>query len=134
MKSKSIYDENKTAERIISLIESEFDSDASFEREVGLMPKTVNNWRRGRSKSFMKMLPKLAETFEVSVTELLDVPLRGTGQDLSDDEIELLTLYRKCSGLTARQRLSLSKTLESVINLYINSMSEKKRARTKRED
>jgi len=129
MKSKSAFDEAKTAERIISLIDSEFDSDASFEREMGLAPKTVNNWRRGRSASYMKMLPRLAEVFEVSVTELLDVPLTESGQDLSEDEISLLTLYRKCSGLTARQKLSLSKTLESVITLYLNSMPEKKRRR-----
>ena len=134
MKSKSVYDEERPAERIISLIDSEFDSDASFEREVGLAPKTVNNWRRGRSASFMKMLPKLAEVFEVSVTELLDVPLSRSGQDLSEDEIELLTLYRKCSGLTARQKLSLSKTLENVINLYLNSIPEKRKTRAKREE
>ena len=134
MKLKSAYDEVRTAERIISLIDSEFDSDASFEREVGLAPKTVNNWRRGRSASFMKMLPRLAEVFEVSVTELLDVPISSAGQDLSEDEMELLTLYRKCSGLTARQRLSLSKTLESVINLYLNSIPEKRKTRARRED
>ena len=134
MKLKSAYDEERTAERIISLIDSEFDSDASFEREVGLAPKTVNNWRRGRSASFMKMLPRLAEVFEVSVTELLDVPISSAGQDLSEDEIELLTLYRKCSGLSARQRLSLSKTLESVINLYLNSIPEKRKTRARRED
>ena len=54
-------------ERIIALIESEYDSDAAFEREMELPPKTVNNWRRGRSASFMKLLPALAEGFEVSV-------------------------------------------------------------------
>ena len=134
MKNKKAYDEQRTAERIIALIDSEFDSDASFEREVGLAPKTVNNWRRGRSASFMKMLPKLAETFEVSVTELLDVPLSSAGQDLSEDEIELLTLYRKCAALTARQKLALSKTLENVINLYLSSIPEKRKARAKRED
>lgn len=81
----------------------------------------------------MKMLPKLAEVFEVSVTELLDVPLSSAGQDLSEDEIELLTLYRKCVGLTARQKLSLSKSIESVINLYLNSLPEKKKTRSKKD-
>ena len=133
MKNQSAFDKAKTAERIISLIDSEFDSDASFEREMGLKPKTVNNWRRGRSASYMKMLPKLAEIFEVSVTELLDVPLSNSGQDLSEDEIELLTLYRKCSGLTARQKLSLSRSLESVITLYLNSLPEKRKYNRRQE-
>ena len=34
-------------EKILSLVESEFESDAAFEREMGLSEKTVNNWRRG---------------------------------------------------------------------------------------
>ena len=114
-----------TRERIIALIEGEFESDAAFERELGLAPKTVNNWRRGRSKSYMNMLPRLAESFDVNVGELLDIPIQKDTSELSDDEIELLSLYRKSSILSAKQRLSLSKTIESVINLYIDSAAEK---------
>ena len=122
----------ETAARIISLIESEFESDAAFERELGLAPKTVNNWRRGRSASYMKMLPRLADSFGVSVGELLDMPIGHSGMDLSDDEINLLTLYRKCSVLTAPQRLAMTKTLESVIMLYLNSVREKKTSKKPR--
>ena len=32
----------KTKERVLSLIESEFESDAAFERAMGLAEKTVN--------------------------------------------------------------------------------------------
>ena len=114
-----------TKERILSLIETEFDSDASFEREIGLPSKTVNNWRRGKSSSFMKMLPKLAESFDVNVGELLDIPIHKDTSELSDDEISLLTLYRKSCVLSPKQRLALAKTLESVITLYIESATEK---------
>ena len=62
--------------RIISLIEAGFDSDAAFERKMGLPQKTVNNWRRGLSSSFMKMLPRLSDEFGVNVGELLNIPLR----------------------------------------------------------
>ena len=41
----------KIRERVLALIDSEFESDASFERELGLSEKTVSNWRRGRSAS-----------------------------------------------------------------------------------
>ena len=128
MKNKKAYDEQRTAERIIALIDSEFDSDASFEREVGLAPKTVNNWRRGRSASFMKMLPKLAEAFDVSVGELLDMPITSESGELSEDEIELLTLYRKSAILSPKQKIALTKTLESVINLYLSSAVDKKKS------
>ena len=122
MKKENI---ESTKERVLSLIESEFDSDASFERELGLPSKTVNNWRRGRSSSFMKMLPRLAESFDVSVGELLDIPIHRDTSELSEDEISLLTLYRKTCVLSPKQRLALAKTLESVINLYISSATEK---------
>ena len=62
---------------LLSLIEAEYESDAAFERALGLPEKTVNNWRRGRSASFMKMLPLLSERFRVQVGALMDMPLRG---------------------------------------------------------
>lgn len=119
---------DEARERILALIESEFESDAAFERELGLAPKTVNNWRRGKSASFMKMLPKLAESFDVSVGELLDIPITRDSSELSDDEIKLLSLYRKSGILTQRQKNALRETLESVINLYLSAAAEKKKS------
>ena len=118
----------QTREKVLSLIESEFESDAAFEREMGLPSKTVNNWRRERSSSFMRMLPKLAQGFEVSVGELLSMPITRDTSELSDDEVELLSLYRKCAVLSPKQRIALGKTLESVINLYLESAPEKKKS------
>ena len=114
----------KIKERVLSLIDSEFESDAAFERELGLPSKTVNNWRRGRSSSFMKMLPRLSESFDVNVGELLDIPIHKDTSELSEDEIALLSLYRKSAVLSAKQRIALAKTLESVINMYVNSLAD----------
>ncbi len=122
---------SNTRDKVLLLIENEFESDAAFERELGLQSKTVNNWRRGRSSSYMRMLPKLAEAFEVSVGELLDMPITGNTSDLSDDEIALLTLYRKSGVLSPKQRVALTKTLEIVINLYLSSMIDKKKMQKK---
>ena len=90
--------------RILALIESEFESDAAFERAVGLSDKTVNNWRRARSSSFMKMLPKLSEEFRVNIGELMDMPLRHDTSELSDEELHLLKLYRKSRSLPENMR------------------------------
>lgn len=116
---------DSTRERILALIDSDFESDAAFERELELPQKTVNNWRRGLSSSFMKILPRLAQKFDVSVGELLDVPIHKDTSELSDDEISLLTLYRKSCVLSVKQRIYLAKTLESVINLYLAAAEEK---------
>ncbi len=121
----------KIRERIISLVESEFESDVAFERALGLMPKTVNNWRRGLSSSYMKILPELSETFKINVSELLDMPILKNSSELSDDEIKLLRLYRKSKSLPSKLRTALSESLESVINLYLKTASEMKRKKDK---
>lgn len=117
-------------ERVLSLIESEFESDAAFERAMALPKKTVNNWRRARSSSFMKMLPVLSERFGVKVSELLDMPLGRDTSELSDDELHLLHLYRKSRTMPQKMRAALRETLEMTINLYISTANEAKTKRT----
>ncbi|MBQ8303303.1 MAG: hypothetical protein IJX97_07185 [Clostridia bacterium] len=109
----------KIREHVLSLVDSEFESDAAFEREMNLSEKTVSNWRRGRSSSFMRMLPALSERFGVNVGELLDIPIGGESFELSDEERELLTLYRRSHSLPKKMRSALRETLESTINMYI---------------
>ena len=118
-------------QRVLALIESEFDSDAAFERATSLNEKTVNNWRRGRSASFMKMLPTLSRVFGVNVGEMLGVPLRKDTSELSEDEIELLLLYRKARFLPQKSREALKRTLESTIELYISSAENAESGRKK---
>ena len=117
----------RISERVLSLIDSEFESDASFERELGLSEKTVSNWRRGRSASFMRHLPELSELFGVNVGELLDIPLSAEGDQLSDEERELLTLYRKSHILPKKMRRALTETLEATINMYIAAGESRKK-------
>jgi len=117
----------KIRARILSLIESEYESDAAFERAFGLVDKTVNNWRRGRSASFMRMLPKLSETFRVNIGELMDMPLRRDTSELSEDELHLLHLFRKSRAMPQKMRAALRETLEKTIELYISTYSEIKR-------
>jgi transcriptional regulator with XRE-family HTH domain len=114
----------RVREKVLSLIESQFESDAAFERAVGLNEKTVNNWRRGRSASYMKMLPRLSEEFRVNVGELLDIPLRSDTSELSEEELHLLHLYRKSRTLPTKLREALRENLEATISLYIKSVGE----------
>jgi len=126
----------KIRQRILSLIDTEFESDAAFERALGLRDKTVNNWRRGRSASYMKMLPTLSERFSVNVGELLDIPLRKDTSELSEDELHLLHLYRRSRTMPPKMRAALRETMENLITLYIKSASElksKKREKKKKE-
>ena len=109
----------KIRERVLSLIDSEFESDAAFERDISLPEKTVNNWRRGRSSSFMRILPRLSELFGVNIGELLDIPIRDDSSELSEEEMQLLILYRKTHVLPKKHRIALKQTLENTINMYL---------------
>ena len=122
----------KIRERVLSLIDSEFESDAAFERAMGLADKTVNNWRRGLSSSYMKMLPSLSDVFRVNVGELLDIPVRKDTSELSEDELHLLHLYRRSRTMPPKLRVALRETLENVINLYIKSAQEVKESQRTR--
>ena len=115
-------------EKILLLIDSEYESDAAFERAFEIPEKTVNNWRRGRSASFMRMLPDISERFSMNVSELMNIPLRGDSSELSDDEIELLSLYRKTRTMPEKMRSALRSTLDTTINMYIAANQEIRRA------
>ena len=112
--------------RVLSLIETEFKSDAAFERAMNLPQKTVNNWRRGRSSSFMQMLPTLSDRFGVNLSEFFNMPIRNDTSELSDEEMELLMMYRKSHILSKSMRQALKETLESTINMYISSVESGK--------
>lgn len=124
-------DSDIARERILSLIDSHFESDAAFERELGIADKTVNNWRRGRSASFMKMLPALAQLLNVTVGDLLDMPLAEGLEEISDEERRILALYRRARVLPRAQREALDKTLEAVVTMYIDSAPERTRVKRK---
>lgn len=121
-----IKENDNVREKILQLIDAEYESDAAFERKMGLSDKTVNNWRRGVSSSYMKILPELSEALSVNVSELLDIPLRGDKSELSEEEIHLLNLYRKSRTMSPRLREALRETLETTINLYIKTSAEEK--------
>ena len=104
---------------VLALIESEYESDAAFEREMELAEKTVSNWRRGRSSSFFDILPALCEKYGRSLSEFYDMPIKSDTSELSDEEMEILTLYRKARVLPKKMRLALKETIESTINMYI---------------
>ena len=117
----------RTGQILFSLIELKFSSDAAFERAFMIPEKTVNNWRRGRSSSFMRMLPELSEKFKMNVGEIMDMPVKGDSSELSDGELALIQLYRKTRTMPEKMRSSLYTTLETTINMYIQAHHEMKR-------
>ena len=114
----------RTGEVLFSLIDLKFGSDAAFERAANLPPKTVNNWKRGRSSSFMKMLPELAALFGVSVRDLLCTEEEESTATLTVQEQQFLALFRATSGLSDKERASLTETVRKTIDLYLSVRKE----------
>ena len=110
----------KTGKKIFALIDTKFASDACFERAAGLMPKTVNNWRRGLSSSYMKMLPELSQILGTTAGALLDTDGMS---NLSENEQEIITLYRSAGKLSDRELNALTETIKNTIGLYLSSHS-----------
>lgn len=108
-------------ERVLSLIENCYKTDAAFEKELGLRPKTVNNWRRGRSASFMKMLPTLSSAFGVSIGEMMSLPSGNDYGELTEDEKRLLAIYRSSQGIPNDLRRALIDSVEAIARLYIKT-------------
>ena len=100
-----------TIERITGLIPKRFNSDADFERAIGLKPLTVADWKRGKSKTYYKMISDIARALETTSAYLLcesDDPFRssdldnlslknGIVEELSEEEGDLLKLFRSLS-------------------------------------
>ena len=117
MKKESV---ESVRRRVTELIDSEFASDAAFERAAALPVKTVDNWRRGRSSSFMRMLPALAELFRVGVDDLLNLP-RPEALTLTEEERRLVELYRTAASLPEGARHDLLSAIEGTVRLYLSA-------------
>lgn len=78
-------------EKILDLITKNYASDAAFEVAANLPPKTVYDWKRGKSKGYLKILPKLSELFDVPVAhfygEAVNTDIRNKPAATEDDEL-----------------------------------------------
>ncbi len=108
----------RTRAELLNLLSERFGTDAAFEEAAGLTPKTVSNWRLGRSSSFMKMLPELSAVLGVRASALLP------SEEEDAAEARLLWLWRGAAHLPLAERQALLSTLESVIRLYLGRQDE----------
>ena len=105
----------QTAKILFRLIERKYGSDAAFERELGLPAKTVSNWRRGLSSSYMKILPDLARIFSIRVEDLLMDP----ASEKPVDAAELYALLQEAEGLPKERRERLYRLIRDMLSLYL---------------
>ncbi len=102
-----------TRDILFRLIDATYPSDAAFERVANLPPKTVSNWRRGRSSTYLKMLPTLAELLGVSTTDLVESHpvVHGTAEEKFWDAMHAV------GALDEEKKEMLYRTLTAVVKV-----------------
>lgn len=105
--------------QLLAVMEQKGISDAALERDLGLTPKTVSNWRRGRSHSYMRYLTEVCDYLGISSGSLLSTAERGESLSLSEEETELLLSYRRVAHLKSSRRRALRETFSALVELYL---------------
>lgn len=109
-----MHTDETVLQNLLSAIGARFESDAAFEQAAALPPKTVSNWRRNRSASYLKCLPKLALLLGVRAADLLAA--EGTPEA---GEARLIRAWRETAVLPDRERQALLDSISSLISLYL---------------
>ena len=103
-----------TLERILEQIKTHFNSDVAFEEAAGLKRKTVDNWKRGLSQSYLKMIPELCEIFDVDSDYLHGTEKKPTPPDGGQPASSELQL-RKQEAKRRIENLDDAEALEALI-------------------
>ena len=79
---------DNTLGRILIELEQRGISSTKFQKDLGLYGSAVSEWKNGKSKSYEKHLPKIAEYFGVSVDYLLgNTTFRTVDEAANDFEV-----------------------------------------------
>ena len=92
-------------EKILTLIKEKYSNQKAFAEVVGIAPSSISDWKSGKTKTYtdMQVLPRIAEAFEMDVSELLSgiekTPARSDGsgqiQPMNEREQELILIARE---------------------------------------
>jgi len=106
--------------KILSLLSEQQSPDTELERALGLSAKTVSNWRRGISHSYLRRLPEIAAFLGVSPSVLEGTDGDGeTAPTLTADELALLSRYREACRSSPARRRALFEALDRVLVLFL---------------
>ena len=81
--------------KIIELMKEQKLSQKAFTDQLGLSKASFSEWKAGRSNSYMKYLPQIAQILGTSVDSLLGAPPRP----ITEDEIKF-ALFGGHEGIT----------------------------------
>ncbi len=96
--------------KIMDLLKENKKQQQDLTNFLGLEKSTFTGWKSGKSQSYLKYLPEIAEFFGISVDALLgNKEISPVAQ--TDQEAKLLELYRKLKPLEQARILLLANKL-----------------------
>lgn len=78
--------------RIFELADQKYKEQRDFAKDLGIAASVVSAWRTGKSASYNKYLPQIAEVLGTTVEYLLtgNAPQPAVPAELSDEDAEIL--------------------------------------------
>lgn len=86
--------------KIVDTMNEKGIKNADLAGALGLNAQVVTSWKNGSVKSYRQYLPKIAECLDVSIDYLLKNEQKEKPSqmgELTEDEVEMLRLYRTAS-------------------------------------
>lgn len=101
-------------------------------KETGIGTATLSNWKNGKYTPKQDKMQKIADFFGVTVDYLMtgkdtaasEVSISNNNSgvdDLTDEEKELIILYRKTGDIPEEEAEALRKQFESTIDIYLKA-------------
>ena len=103
-----------TAERLFELVDRQFKEQKDFAIAIGVKPQRVSEWRLGKSASYQKRLPEIAQVLGTTVDYLVNGE-RPAPEDVSDSDRHILQLIHDKPGLRTMFDLSAKATEEDIL-------------------
>ncbi len=100
-----------TLHKIMDLLWKNGMTEADFCNKVGINKSAVTDWKKGKTKSYMKHIPKIADVLNVSADYLLE---KTEIPNMIDKQLEGVNfaLYGEVQNLTDKQKEEVLKFVQ----------------------
>lgn len=119
----------ETLDKILALIGTKYPSDAAFESKHGLKPKTVYEWKRKRSKSYMDIVVQIATDFNVTTDYLLGVEVGNRQENAPERDDKLRLIARRITEIPEKDREKVLAIFEATLDTFLKKDNDEKNKR-----
>ena len=104
-----------TADRLFELADKQFKEQKEFAAAIGVTPSIISEWRRGKSASYQKRLPEIAQALGTTVDYLVNGEAPVPADGVSESDRQILQMLHDKPGLRVMFDLSAKATNEDIL-------------------